>query len=146
MTAILNTMTNTSFSISTMDTSHGCIWIQSPYYIDFTNAPDVREIIGLGDRMIILPASFYIYRGSHWLPGKSWITVVGRWHTPYLKTCSSMCAQETHGRTKRARAEPWSISAILIEIGGYRRPRFSRVVRHLPTTKDCFTIIEKSKD
>ena len=65
MTAILNTMTNTSFSISTMDTSHGCIWIQSPYYIDFTNAPDVREIIGLGDRMIILPASFYIYRGSH---------------------------------------------------------------------------------
>ena len=39
--AILNTMTNTSFSISTMDTSYGCIWIQSPYYIDFTNAPDV---------------------------------------------------------------------------------------------------------
>ena len=39
--AILNTMTNTSFSISTMDTSYGCIWIQSPYSIDFTNAPDV---------------------------------------------------------------------------------------------------------
>ena len=57
--AILNTMTNTSFSISTMDTSYGCIWIQSPYSIDFTNAPDVREILGLGDRMVILPASFY---------------------------------------------------------------------------------------
>ena len=57
--AILNTMTNTSFSISTMDTSYGCIWIQSPYSIDFTNAPDVREIIGLEDRMVILPASFY---------------------------------------------------------------------------------------
>ena len=39
--AILNTMTNTSFSISTMTTSYGCIWIQSPYSIDFTNAPDV---------------------------------------------------------------------------------------------------------
>ena len=39
--AILNTMTNTSFFISTMDTSYGCIWIQSPYSIDFNNAPDV---------------------------------------------------------------------------------------------------------
>ena len=57
--AILNTMTNTSFSISTMDSSYGCIWIQSPYSIDFNNAPDIREIIGLEDRMIILPASFY---------------------------------------------------------------------------------------
>ena len=57
--AILNIMTNTSFSISTMDTSYGCIWIQSPYSIDFTNAPDVREILGLEDRMVILPASFY---------------------------------------------------------------------------------------
>ena len=56
---ILNTMANTSFSISTMTTSYGCIWIQSPYSIDFTNAPDIREILGLGDRMIILPASFY---------------------------------------------------------------------------------------
>ena len=55
----LNTITNTSFSISTMDTSYGCIWIQSPYSIDFTNAPDVREIIGLEDRINILPASFY---------------------------------------------------------------------------------------
>ena len=57
--AILNTMTNTSFSISTMDTSYGCIWFQSPYSIDFTNAPDIREIMGLGNRMVILPAPFY---------------------------------------------------------------------------------------
>ena len=59
--AILNTMTNTSFSfsISTMDTSYGCIWIQSPYSIDFNNAPDVREILRLEDRMVLLPASFY---------------------------------------------------------------------------------------
>ena len=56
---ILNAMTNTSFSISTMATSYRCIWIQSPYSIDFTNAPDIREILGLEDRMIILPASFY---------------------------------------------------------------------------------------
>ena len=47
--AILNTRTNTSFSISTMDTSYGCIWIQFPYSIDFNNAPDIREIIGLED-------------------------------------------------------------------------------------------------
>ena len=57
--AILNTITNTSFSISTMDTNYGCIWIQSSYSIDFTNTPDVREILGLEDRMVILPASFY---------------------------------------------------------------------------------------
>ena len=56
---VLIIMTNTSFSISTMATSYGCIWIQSPYSIDFNNAPDVREIFGLGDRMIILLASFY---------------------------------------------------------------------------------------
>ena len=34
--AILNTMINTTFSISTMDTSYECIWIHSPYSIDFT--------------------------------------------------------------------------------------------------------------
>ena len=34
--AILNTMINTTFSISTMDTSYECIWIQSPYSIDST--------------------------------------------------------------------------------------------------------------
>ena len=32
--------------------------IQSPYSIDFANAPDVREIFGLGNHTI-LPASFY---------------------------------------------------------------------------------------
>ena len=34
--AILNTMINTTFSISTMATSYECIWIHSPYSIDFT--------------------------------------------------------------------------------------------------------------
>ena len=57
--AILNTMSNTTFSISTMATSYGRIWIQSPYSIDFSDAPDIREIFGLGDQMIVLPASFY---------------------------------------------------------------------------------------
>ena len=57
--AILNTMSNTTFSISTMATSYGCIWIQSPYSIDFSDAPDIREIFGLGDQMIVRPASFY---------------------------------------------------------------------------------------
>ena len=57
--AILNTMINTTFSISTMATSYECIWIQSPYSIDFTIAPDVIEIFGLGNHMIVFPASFY---------------------------------------------------------------------------------------
>ena len=57
--AILNTMSNTTFSISIMATSYGSIWIQSPYSIDFSDAPDIREIFGLGDQMIVLPASFY---------------------------------------------------------------------------------------
>ena len=57
--AILNTRSNTTFSISTMATSYGCIWIQSPYSIDFSDAPDVREIFGLGGQMIVRPASFY---------------------------------------------------------------------------------------
>ena len=57
--AILNTMKNTSFYISTMDTSYWCIWIQFPYSIDFNNVPDIRELIGLEDQMITLPDSFY---------------------------------------------------------------------------------------
>ena len=57
--AMLNTMNNTSFSISTMATSYGCIWIQSQHSIDFTNAPDIREVFGLGGQTIVLPASFY---------------------------------------------------------------------------------------
>ena len=57
--AILNTMTDTTFSISTKASSYGCIYIQSPHTIDFTNAPDIREILGLKGRTVILPASFY---------------------------------------------------------------------------------------
>ena len=57
--AILNTMINTTFSISTMDTSYECIWIQSPYSIDSTIAPDILEIFGLGNHRIVFPASFY---------------------------------------------------------------------------------------
>ena len=34
--------------------------MQSPHTIDFTNAPDIREILGLEGRAIILPASFYV--------------------------------------------------------------------------------------
>ena len=58
--AILNTMTdNTMFSISTKASSYGCIWIQSPHTIDLTNAPDIRDILGLEGRAVILPALFY---------------------------------------------------------------------------------------
>ena len=57
--AILNTMSNTTFSISIMATSYGSIWIQSPYSIDFSDAPDIREIFRLGGQMIVRPASFY---------------------------------------------------------------------------------------
>ena len=57
--ALLNTMTDTLFSISTNASSFGCIWIQSPHTIDFTDAPDICEILGLDGRTLILPASFY---------------------------------------------------------------------------------------
>ena len=57
--AILNTMTDTMFSISTKASSYGCIYIQSTHNIDFINAPDIREILGLEGYMVILPASFY---------------------------------------------------------------------------------------
>ena len=57
--ALLNTMTDTLFSIFTNASSFGCIWIQSPHTIDFTDAPNIREILGLDGRTVILPASFY---------------------------------------------------------------------------------------
>ena len=57
--AILNIMTDTTFSISMKASSYGCIYIQSTHTIDFTNAPDNREILGLKGRTVILPASFY---------------------------------------------------------------------------------------
>ena len=57
--AILNTMTDTTFSIYTKASSYGCIYIQSTHIIDFINAPDIREILGLEGQMVILPASFY---------------------------------------------------------------------------------------
>ena len=44
---ILNIMIDTMFSISTKASSYGCIYIQSTHTIDFTNAPDIREILGL---------------------------------------------------------------------------------------------------
>ena len=57
--AMLSIMTDSMFSISTKASSYGCIWIQSPHTIDYTNAPDIREILGLEGRTVILPASFY---------------------------------------------------------------------------------------
>ena len=57
--AMFNTMTDTTFSISTKASSYGCIYIQYPHTIDFTNAPDIREILGLEGQMVILSASFY---------------------------------------------------------------------------------------
>ena len=57
--SMLNTMTDTTFSSSTITTSYGCISIHSPYSIDFTNAPDIRAILGLEGHTLILPASFY---------------------------------------------------------------------------------------
>ena len=56
---ILNTMTDTVFSIYTKTSSYGCIWIQSLHAIHFTNATDIREIFGLEGRTVILPDSFY---------------------------------------------------------------------------------------
>ena len=55
--AIPNTMTDSTFSISTKASSYGCIWIHSPHTIHFTNALDIREILGLED-----VRSFYLLR------------------------------------------------------------------------------------
>ena len=56
--AILNTMTDSTFSISTKAARYGCIWIQSTHTINFSNASDIREFLGLEGRTVILPASF----------------------------------------------------------------------------------------
>ena len=53
-------MTDTMFFISTKASSYGYFWIQSPHTIDFTNAPDIRDILGLEGRVIILPAFFHV--------------------------------------------------------------------------------------
>ena len=57
--AMLNTMTNTTFSIFTKASSYVCIWIQSPHMTSFSNVPDTQENFGLEGRTVILPASFY---------------------------------------------------------------------------------------
>ena len=56
---ILNTRTDTVFSIYTKASRYGYIWIQSPHTIHFTIATDIREILGLEGRTVILPALFY---------------------------------------------------------------------------------------
>ena len=55
---ILSIMTDSTFSISTKASSYGCIWIQYPHTIDFTNALDILEILGLEGQTVILPALF----------------------------------------------------------------------------------------
>ena len=56
---MLNTMTDTVFSIFGKASSYGCIWIQSSSSINFSNATDIREILGLEWRTVIQLASFY---------------------------------------------------------------------------------------
>ena len=53
--AMLNTMTDTVFKISTKALGYGCIWIQSPHTIYFNYAPDIREILGLEDERSFYP-------------------------------------------------------------------------------------------
>ena len=53
-------MTDTMLSISAKASSYGYFWIQSPHTIHFTKAPDIREILGLERRAVILPAFFYV--------------------------------------------------------------------------------------
>ena len=38
----------------------GVSGFSSPHTIIFTNAPDIREILGLEGRTVILPVSFYV--------------------------------------------------------------------------------------
>ena len=57
--AIPTPITPTRFLIFSKASSCECIWIQFPHTIDFTNAPDIREIFSLEGCTVILPASFY---------------------------------------------------------------------------------------
>ena len=43
--AILNTTTDTTFSISTKASSYRCIWTELPHTMDVNNATYIREII-----------------------------------------------------------------------------------------------------
>ena len=52
-------MTKTMFSISTKASSYGYFSNQSLNTMDFTNAPDIRDILGLEGRAVILPVSFH---------------------------------------------------------------------------------------
>ena len=45
--SMLNTMTNTVLSISGKASSYWYVWIQFSYLISFSNATDIREILGL---------------------------------------------------------------------------------------------------
>ena len=45
--AMLNTMTDTTFSTSTKASRYGNFSNQSLHTVDFTNAPDIREILSL---------------------------------------------------------------------------------------------------
>ena len=77
--AILNTMTDTMFSISTKASSYGYFWIQSPHTIDLTNAPDIREILGLEGRAVILSMSWT------WLISRviaKWSKYIQHWSDP----------------------------------------------------------------
>ena len=57
--AMLNTMTDTMFSISTKDSRYGNFSNLSLNTMDFTNAPDIREIFSLEGCTVIRAASFY---------------------------------------------------------------------------------------
>lgn len=43
---------NTTISVSTMETSYGCICIQSPYSIDFTKTPEIQSILGYDSNVL----------------------------------------------------------------------------------------------
>ena len=55
--AMLNEMTACGFSIITSTNSFGCIHITTSTTIDFSNAPDIREILGITETN--LPAAIY---------------------------------------------------------------------------------------
>ena len=55
--AVFNEMQNCGFSIITANKGFGCIHITSSTTIDFSKAPDIREILGIPD--MILPAGVY---------------------------------------------------------------------------------------
>ena len=109
--SMLNTMTNTVFSISGKASSYGCVWIQSSYSISFSNATHIREILGIDWRTAILPASFC---------GSNVIDIT--WHRQVIRVYS------------------WLVRSSNLKIVNQDNNLLTTIIIDDPTTNDCRSV------